>query len=83
MSKVIVHIDRLVLRGVDPSDQKAVATALQTELQRQLTEPGIARRIDPGHRYRLDAGQVQMGKEKLGTATGAAISRALTGGKKP
>ena len=34
-----VNIDRLVLRGIDPSDRKALVEGLQAELSRVLAEP--------------------------------------------
>lgn len=40
MSRLVLHIDRLVLRGIDPNDADALAAALQDELQRQLDVPG-------------------------------------------
>lgn len=83
MSKVIVHIDRLVLRGMDPGATQEFATLLQAELQRRLSLPETAQKIQPGYRYRLDTGRVRIGQDSLGTATGAAVARSLTGGRKP
>jgi hypothetical protein len=37
--RVNVQIDRLVLRGVDPLDQRAFADSLQAELKRTLALP--------------------------------------------
>ena len=39
MSPIHVHIDRLVLRGIDPSDRHALASELKTELARVLADP--------------------------------------------
>lgn len=41
MSQLVLHIDRLVLRGIDPNDADALAAALQDELQRQLEAAGV------------------------------------------
>jgi hypothetical protein len=40
MSRIVLHIDRLVLRGIEPDDATAFAEALRAELQRQLTAHG-------------------------------------------
>lgn len=40
--RVVLHIDRLVLRGIDPADAAAVAQALQAGLQASLALPGAA-----------------------------------------
>lgn len=42
MTRVVLHIDRLVLRGVERHDAEAVATALHGALQRWLAQPGAA-----------------------------------------
>ena len=44
MTRVIVHVERLVLNGYRPDDRHAIAEALQAELVRLLsTEGGVAR----------------------------------------
>jgi hypothetical protein len=41
VSQIIeVKIDRLVLRGIDPADHKALIEGLQAELSRILANPG-------------------------------------------
>lgn len=39
MSKVYLHIDRIVLRGVDGADRQALVQGLQSELGRVLADP--------------------------------------------
>jgi len=39
VSRVVVHIERLVLRGVASGAEKAIAAGLQRELQRLLASP--------------------------------------------
>ena len=41
MSPIHVHIDRVVLRGIDPSDRHALVAGLKTELARVLADPAI------------------------------------------
>jgi hypothetical protein len=38
---VSLQIDRLVLRGIDPADQRALADGLKTELARVLADPSM------------------------------------------
>jgi hypothetical protein len=38
---VSLHIDRLVLRGIDPADKHALADGLKTELARLLADPAM------------------------------------------
>ena len=54
MSRIVLHIDRLVLRGIDPDDATTVSEALRAELQRQLTAHGsqALQRQDGQARYR-------------------------------
>ncbi|UUY07428.1 hypothetical protein LRS11_16565 [Pseudomonas sp. J452] len=40
MSRVVLHIDRLVLRGIAPEDAATFAEALQAELQQRLAADG-------------------------------------------
>ncbi len=57
--RVDVRIDRFVLRGFDPADGKAFASALTAELSRALADPTlrIAARRTPVLRLRMgDAG---------------------------
>lgn len=42
MTRVVLHIDRLVLRGVDRHDADAVSTALRRALQCWLSQPHAA-----------------------------------------
>jgi hypothetical protein len=51
MKKVVVHIDRLVLKGFDPRDQNRIAADLQAELARAMADP-------PAHERLADLGQV-------------------------
>ena len=41
MSPIHVHIDRVVLRGIDPADRHALVAGLKTELARVLADPVI------------------------------------------
>lgn len=45
MTRVVVHIGRLVLRGVDPAARGVYADALCRELARLLAAPGALDRV--------------------------------------
>mgnify|MGYP000715168842 CR=1 FL=1 len=45
MRRVVVNIDRLVLKGIRFEDRHAVAQELQEQLTRLLAAPGMAERI--------------------------------------
>jgi hypothetical protein len=79
MSRVTLTIDRLALRGVDPSDAPALVEALKGELARVLAEAplgkpssrsvALARAAAPP----LEPGRA--GARKLGVAAARAIGR--------
>lgn len=73
MSRVVVHIDRLVLPG--DADRHAVETAVAGALRSALAHPGAADAVAAtGDRGRLDAGQAS-----APAGIGAAVARAITG----
>lgn len=77
MKRIVVHIDRLVLRGVDPVAAGDVAGALQAELQALLAEPGAAASwVERGHVSALRAKPVTVPS----ATDGGALGRAIAGG---
>ena len=82
MSRLVLHIDRLVLTGIDRHDADAVAAGVQAELQRLLAEPGAAAALaDAGPRGRIHAGQVAVAGK--GQAMGQALAGGIARGIKP
>lgn len=81
---VSVHIDRLVLRGIDPLDRQAFVSGMKTELARVLINPetraAIQRsRITPVMRL----GAMPMQKGLVGArALGRGVARAMARGMK-
>jgi hypothetical protein len=75
--RTVIHIDRVVLRGVDPSQAKAIVEGLKTELANVFAgaASGGLRRS-----YRAEA--IRLGKLPLGAGSagarrfGAAVARA-------
>jgi hypothetical protein len=79
-ARIRLHIDRLVLHGIDPREKAAFASALQAELSTALAEgvPAVSRYVT-----RLDLGAVKWeGRPAnqpgpLGAAIGQALYRGL------
>lgn len=85
MSRVVLHIDRLVLRGISPAEIEAFAAALQQELQRQLAIPGMAETLSRvSHQARIKVGEahcLKSGSEGLGQAAARRIASGLHPGQ--
>ncbi len=82
MSRVVVRIDALVLRGVRPEDQHAVSAGIQAELSRLLATPGAGERLARlTDRPQLSAGDIPTGAgaspKQLGTAAAQIIAGRL------
>ena len=45
MTRVVLHIDRLMLKGFRREDRDALVTALQAEIGRVLAEPQVLGRL--------------------------------------
>ena len=76
MTRVFVHIDRLVLRGVAAAERDALAGALRAELTRRLAAPeAVGRLTSIGNVARLRVGSVVGGRDAR--RTGAAVARGI------
>ncbi|ODT45714.1 MAG: hypothetical protein ABS70_02490 [Nitrospira sp. SCN 59-13] len=83
MKRVIVNIDRLVLKGFRFEDRQAVAQGLQEQLTRLLTDPGMAERIGTiGNLSRLRVAPIHVAPETkphdVGSAAANGIGRGLS-----
>ncbi len=81
MRRVVLHVDRLVLRGVARGDAAGVAEGLQAELQSLLGAPsGVAALVGHGGSYSVQAGtaRVRQGGDaaSVGRAAAGRIVRA-------
>ena len=79
MSRVFVHIDRLVLRGFPTEDRQAIAAGLQAE----LAETWSRRRPTPGtgeNLTRLLPGAVNVPYGAPPEAIGASVARSIDAG---
>ncbi|MGH2689407.1 MAG: hypothetical protein ACRDKW_11445 [Actinomycetota bacterium] len=79
VKRVVVHIDRVTLRGVDAVGRRKVLEGFQQALVEQLELPGAAGSLaSMGHRPSLT---VRAGREPGGDwirSAGAALGRELT-----
>ncbi len=82
-SRVSLHIDRLVLRGIDAADEKAFANGLKTELARVLRDPAMRvammrnRRTPTMRLGKLPMQPGQAGARKLASGVARAIGRGM------
>lgn len=77
MARIVIHIDRLILRGIDGADAEAVSAGVSSALAEALGDP--ARRaslVAQGNRARVNAGKVNASTaaESTGRAVGARIA---------
>jgi hypothetical protein len=77
MTRVVLHIDRLVLNGLQRGDASAIAAGLQRELQARLAgsdaRAALARQGNVG---RLNVGEVRLAPN----AGASSLGKALAGG---
>ncbi|MCZ4304104.1 hypothetical protein O4G98_05105 [Zoogloeaceae bacterium G21618-S1] len=84
MTRIVLHIDKLVLTGIDRHDADAVAAGVQAELQRLLAQPGAAGTLTGGgDRRRIHAGAVSLTQDGGGRAMGQAIAGRIVQAGKP
>ena len=85
MSRIRLTIERLVLRGFQPSDRAALVEGLQSELARVLADPAIRAAWASSHRTPL----LRLGRMPLeggsfgGRRFGRSMARAIGRGLKP
>lgn len=80
MTRVFVHIDRLVLTGVRAAERQALASGLRDELTRRLSAPeAVGRLASIGNVARLRVDGVSAGRDagRTGAAVARGIDRAL------
>lgn len=79
MSQVHLHIDRIVLRGVDPANRQALVHGLQQELARVLADPAARAALTRSQRTPvLRLGRITMTPGATGARNfGAGVARAI------
>ena len=76
--RIVVSIDRLVLRGVDRGDAAALADALRTELQHILASGG-GTLATQGSTHAMPASQVRLPEGSGAAALGRAVAARIAG----
>lgn len=83
MSPIHVHIDRVVLRGIDAADRHALVSGLKTELARVLADPATQNAMSKSRRTPvMRLGKMPMeqgigGARKLGGGIAQAIGKGI------
>ncbi|HTT63296.1 MAG TPA: hypothetical protein VMG35_15685 [Bryobacteraceae bacterium] len=83
MSRILLHIDKIVLKGFDPGDRAALLAGLRSELARVLADPQARAEWAQSQRtpvLRLGAMPLEpgpSGSRKFGIGMARAIGRSL------
>jgi len=81
MTRIVLHIDRLVLKGFDRQDRDAIAEGLRAELGRLLVTPDAAKQLmGQDGISRLNIGAVHIGQATKPTAVGVQAARGIARG---
>ena len=81
MNRIVLHVDRLVLRGVADEHRDAVAEALRTSLAAALADPSAVARLRAlGHLDALRVPAPSAGGDGSPAALGRAAADAVAGG---
>jgi hypothetical protein len=80
---VTLHIDRLLLRGIEPGRRAVLAASLEAELTQLLGAPGALAALAPGRSVdRSDGGTVRLGvaprPANLANAIARIVHRTIT-----
>jgi hypothetical protein len=80
MSRLVVHVEALILRGVRPEDRQAVSAGIQKELSTLLSAPGAGARLARvGNLQAVAAGEVAVIGGSKPEQIGAAAARGVVG----
>ena len=81
MKRVVVHIERLVLRGFGEADRGELAQGLQETLAAELGQRGVAQRLSaPREVPRVDAGTVRIARGSRASRIGGDVAKAIVKG---
>lgn len=78
MTRVVVHIDRLVLKGFPHQDRRALAEGLRQELGRLFAEPNAAHQLTAqGDVVRLKVNDVRVAATTSPATVGTQAARTI------
>jgi hypothetical protein len=81
MRRVVVHIDRMVLKGFGNADAQAISEGMRAELARLLAQPATSDRLASlGHVSSLHAGKIRLGHDAKPQGVGVSAGRAIAKG---
>lgn len=84
MRRIVLHIDRLVLRGIDRADAAGVAKGLQAELQALLAGEGAVAALASQHAlHAVRASTAHVPRDADAAAVGRAVAGRIVPGSKP
>ncbi len=76
-----LHIDRLVLEGVNPRDRRRIAAAVESEIARLIAAGGVPPALaGGGNAEKLNGGSVTVNSGSTLEKQGAEIARRVVGG---
>jgi len=82
MSRIHVHIDRLVLAGFDRADHATLVAGLQSELRRQFgnaaTQFGLSRQIPVVRLGQMPFERGASGSRQFGRGLACAVAKSMT-----
>jgi hypothetical protein len=84
MTRIVLHIDELVLRGFDAAAGPAIGDAVRAEIERRLREQGVPEgwRLGGGVERLTAAGvTIPAAAPLAGAAIGGAVHRSIAGGE--
>ena len=78
MTRVIVHIDRLVLNGFPQEDRRAIAAGLEQELRRVFADQAaVSLLMARGNVSRLQVGGVSIGHGSKPRRVGESVAQGI------
>ncbi|CAH1388053.1 hypothetical protein [Candidatus Nitrotoga sp. M5] len=84
MKRVVLHIDRLVLKGFRNEDRHGIAEGLQQELTRLITDSQVAQQLAVnGDVSRLRVGSIQIDQGAKPQKIGLQVAQGIGRGMKP
>lgn len=83
MKRIILHIDRLVLKGYQHEDRQGIAAGLQQELAKLFAVPQAAQQLTTmGDISRLRAGNIRVGPGEKSQHVGSQVAQGIAKGMK-
>ena len=83
MNRIILHIDKLVLRGFNHEDRQGIAEGLQQELVRMFADPQAAQQLTAnGDVSRLRIGSIRIGQNSKPQHVGSQVAQGIGKGMK-